>query len=119
MKQTVKLKKNYEFRNVLKKGKSVKGNYIECFYIKTNKSNYNSLGIAISSKLCKAVKRNMIKRKILAAYTQIEERLLKGNIFIFLWRKNIDIDECSFNNIFKDMETIFKKIGILDEKNFN
>lgn len=119
MKKTIKLKKNYEFNNVLKKGNFVKGNYIECFYIKTNKKKYNLLGIAISSKLCKAVKRNKIKRIIFAAYTKIEERLVKGSTIIFLWRKNIGIEECSFNNVFIDMERIFKKIGILNEKNFD
>ncbi len=119
MKKTVKLKKNYEFNYVFKKGKLIKGKYIECFYIITNKNKDNLLGIAISSKLCKAVKRNRIKRIIFEAYTKLEERISKGNTLIFLWRKDKEIEECSFNNALTDMESIFKKIGILNEENIN
>ena len=63
MKKTIKLKKNYEFNNTFKRGKYFSGNLIECFYIKNNK-NINYFGIAISSKICNAVKRNRIKRDI-------------------------------------------------------
>ena len=39
------LKKNYEFKNVLKKGKCYKGKYINIF-IQNNCKNINMLGIA-------------------------------------------------------------------------
>ena len=47
MKNTIKLKKNYEFNNTFKRGKYFSGNLIECFYIKQNK-NINFFGIALS-----------------------------------------------------------------------
>ena len=119
MKKTRKLKKNYEFSFVFKNGKYFKGNCIECFYTKINKKEYNLLGIAISSKLCNAVKRNKIKRIITAAYTKIENNIELGNTFVFLWRKNIEIEECSFNNVYNDMIEMFEKLGILNEKDFN
>ena len=119
MKKTRKKKKNYEFSFVFKNGKYFKGNFIECFYTKINKKEYNLLGIAISSKLCNAVKRNKIKRIITAAYTKIENSIESGNTFVFLWRKNIEIEECSFNNVYNDMIEMFEKLGILNEKDFN
>ena len=119
MKKTIKLKKNYEFNFVFKNGKYCKGDFLECFYTKKNKKNYNLLGIAISSKLCNAVRRNKIKRIITAVYTKIENSIELGNTFVFLWRKNIEVERCTFKNVYKDMVEMFKKLGILNEKDFN
>ena len=117
MKKTIKLKKNYEFNNTFKRGKYFSGKYIECFYIKNNK-NINYFGIAISSKLCNAVKRNRIKRVIRESYRKIENSITTGNTFVFLWKKKSNIDKCNYKNILKDMIDITKKIGIyINEKN--
>ena len=51
------MKKNYEFKSVLSKGNYYSGKYIEAF-VKKNNNIYNMLGIAISVKIAKAVKRN-------------------------------------------------------------
>ena len=111
MKKTIKLKKNYEFNNTFKRGKYFSGELIECFYIKNNK-NINCFGIAISSKLCNAVKRNRIKRVIREAYRNLENDISVGNTFVFLWKKKANIEECKYINIIKDMKKIFTKIGI-------
>jgi len=116
MKNTVILKKNYEFNNTFKRGKYFGGNYIESFYIKNNK-NINYLGIAISSKLCNAVKRNRIKRLIREAYRSLESSINTGNTVIFMLKKNTIVEECNYNCIFEDMKKIFEKIGIINEKN--
>lgn len=116
MKKTVKLKKNYEFNNTFKRGKYFSGNLIECFYIKNNK-NINYVGIAISSKLCNAVKRNRIKRIIREAYTNLEKVINTGNTFVFLLKKKTEVEECNYNNVMQDIKDIFKKMGIIYEKN--
>ena len=61
MKKMKTLKKNYEFQNVLNKGKFYIGKQIT-IYIAENKQSTNSFGIAVSKKTCNAVKRNHIKR---------------------------------------------------------
>lgn len=111
MKKTVKLKKNYEFNNTFKKGKYFSGNLIECFYMKNNK-NINYLGIAISSKLCNAVKRNRLKRVILESYRFLENSINTGNTIVFLWKKKAKIEECKYEKVLEDMKKIFEKIGI-------
>ena len=117
MKKTIKLKKNYEFNNTFKRGKYFSGNFIECFYLKNNK-NINYFGIAISSKICNAVKRNRIKRVIREAYKNNELKITTGNTFVFLWKKNIEIENCNYINIYNDMKKIFKKMDIyINEKN--
>ena len=49
--------------------------------------NVNFLGIAISSKICKATKRNYIKRIIRENYKNMEEHLKTGYSIVFLWKR--------------------------------
>lgn len=120
MKRTIKLKKNYEFNFIFKKGKYCSGNFLECFYIKKNKNiSKNFIGIAISSKTCNAVTRNTIKRRILESYRKIEENLKTGYSIVILWKRNADIKNNSFNNIFEDIVKIFERIGLFNEEYLN
>ena len=106
------LKKNYEFKNVLNKGKFYLGKQI-IIYISKNKVNENRIGIAISTKLCKAVKRNRLKRLIRENYRLIKDNLEQGYNIVFLWNKKVDFHDANFFIIEKDIKSIFKKIGIL------
>ena len=119
MEKTVMLKKNYEFKKVLKKGSYYSGSCIEAFIINGNKEKYNFLGIAVGVKIAKAVK---IKRLIRENYRSLENKLNTGNYIVFLWKKKVDIKEATNSNIKKDMEKILTKSSIIgdnDEKNIN
>ena len=115
MKKTKMLKKNYEFRNVLNRGKYYSGKYIEAF-IKRNNKNINLLGIAISSKAGKAVKRNYVKRLLRENYRKIEGKLDVGNSIVFLWKKKNDIKEADFKKVEKDLNKIIKDANIFLEE---
>ena len=95
MKKLKTLKKNYEFKNVLNKGKFYTGKQI-IVYINNNKSNENIIGIAVSSKVGKAVKRNHIKRLIRES-----------------WNKKINIKHANYHIIKEDMEKIFEKSKLI------
>ena len=112
MKNTEMLKKNYEFKYIFLKGKYISGKNIE-IYIKKNKYHKNLLGIAISKKIAKSVKRNRIKRLIRENYRLLENNIEIGYSIIILWKKKIPIENATFKNIEKDMENIFKKANIL------
>lgn len=112
MKRIKTLKKNYEFKNVLNKGKFYLGKQI-IIYISKNKISENRIGIAISTKLCKATKRNRLKRLIRENYRLIKDNMKQGYNIVFLWNKNADFHDANFYIIEKDMKSIFKKIDIL------
>ena len=115
MKKTETLKKNYEFRNVLSKGKYYSGKYIECFIQKNNQENVNFLGIAVGVKIAKAVKRNHIKRLIRENYRNYENILLTGFRIVILWKKKADPQQATFENIKKDLKFIFDKAKLIEE----
>jgi len=106
------LKKNHEFKNVLSRGKFYSGNQIT-IYITKNKKSCNVIGIAISTKICNAVKRNRIKRLIRENYILLKNRLETGNNIVFLWNKKADVEKVQFNIIKQDMEKLFCKAGVL------
>ena len=114
MKKTEMLKKNYEFRAVLNRGQYYSGKYIAVFIKKNNKSK-NFLGIAISSKLGKAVRRNYVKRIIRENYRHIENNIKTGYDIVFLWKKKQDIKEACYSYVEKDIKYIFKKAEIFLE----
>lgn len=120
MKKTETIKKNYEFKRILTKGKYLSGKYIECFYILNHKITKNRIGIAINSKIAKANKRNKIKRLIRENYKELENNIKIGGKYIFLWKKNKPVQEANYWEIKKDLIKIMKEMGLLiNEEYFN
>ena len=117
------LKKNYQFKKVLSKGKHFSGKNIEAFIFDNNKK-INFLGLAISVKVGKSVRRNHLKRLIRENYYRLEEKIKTGKSIVFLWNKKSDIKNANFYSIKEDMESIFSKgnmfeIGNIYEKSLN
>ena len=105
------LKKNYEFRTVLKKGNCYRGQLIDIF-IKNNNKNINMLGIAVSKKAGNSVKRNRIKRLIRENYRLLEEEIGVGNSIIIMWKKNLEFENFDFYSIKEDMRNLLNKANV-------
>lgn len=115
MKKTTMLKKNYEFRAVLTKGKCFKEKKIEIFVNKNNKKT-NFLGIAIGTKNGKAFQRNRAKRIIRECYTVLENQLTDGNSIVILMNKNYCIEDLTYSEVLNEMQKIFEDAKIFKKE---
>ena len=115
MKKTEMLKKNYEFKTVLSKGKFFIGKEIEIFLLKNNQKR-NLLGIAVGTKNGKAFQRNRAKRIIRESYTTLENKLVEGNSIVIIINKNFCIDDMKFIDVYEEMKNIFEKAKILKKE---
>lgn len=106
------LKKNYEFKNVLSKGKFFIGKYV-IIYVKKNHKKENYVGIAVSTKVGKAVKRNKIKRLIRESYRLNKEKIIPGKDIVFLWKKGACVSEINFHIIDKEISGFIDKINMV------
>ena len=115
MKKTVMLKKNYEFRRVLSKGKYYSGIYIEALIFSGSKTK-NALGIAVNTKLGTAVERNHLKRLFRESFYYFEQNIKEGQQIVFLWKKSKPIENATYKNIREDMQHIFDKANLLNKE---
>ena len=115
MKKTTMLKKNYEFKAVLTKGKFFKEKEIEIFILKNNRKR-NFLGIAIGTKNGKAFQRNRAKRIIRECYTKLENQLEEGNSIVILMNKKCCIENITYAEVLKEMQKIFENAKILKKE---
>lgn len=106
------LKKNYEFKNVLTKGKYYGGKQIEMFVLKNNKP-FVMLGIAVSKKVGNSVSRNRIKRLIKENYRLLESNIKENSSLVILWKKSVNKEQANFYKIKEDMEKIFEKAKLV------
>ena len=114
MKKINTLKKNYEFKNVIKKGKYFVRKHI-IIYLHKNNQDKNIIGIAISTKLCNAVKRNRIKRVIRESFYKEEKALKKGYNIVFLWNKKQPVENVEFQTVNKEMKEIFEEAELFEK----
>lgn len=104
---TESLKKNYQFRMVYNRGKSVANYYLVLYALKNGRER-NRLGISISKKVGKRVVRSHKTRLIKENYRLMEGELKKGYDIVFIVRVNAK--DADYYEIRKAMDKLFKKI---------
>ena len=106
MKFTQSLKKNKEFQQVYKKGKSFANKYLVMVVLE-NGLEENRLGISVSKKVGNSVQRHRLTRLIRESYRLSEEKVLKGRDIVVVARVN------SRGMGYKEIESAFNHLGKL------
>jgi ribonuclease P protein component len=109
LKFSTSLKKNHEFKRLYTKGKSA-SSHMAAVYFRKNRSSVNRLGITVSTKLGKAVKRNRIRRRFKEIYRLNEDKFLSGYDIIFVARtKSI---YAGFHELEADLLSLCRRLGL-------
>ncbi len=113
MKFTSTLKKNYEFHRLYSKGRSAVTPFL-VVYARTTRRTENRVGITVSTKLGKAVKRNRVRRRLREIYRLNESRFVPGTELVIVARGR------AVTAAYRQLETAFLsacgKLGILTEE---
>lgn len=111
------LKKNFEFRKVLSRGKSENGKYIAIYFF-PNRLNIVRYGFAIGKKAGKAVDRNRIKRIMREAVRLTDTDFDTGMDIVLVWKNKISADMVIYSKIKTEVENLYKlhKKGKSNEK---
>ncbi len=106
------IKKDSEFRQVYKTGKSF-ANRLLVMYVVKNNLDINRVGFSVSKKIGKAVVRNKVKRRMRESFRLYsnEDNLKLGYDFVFIAR--MPISESDFISTQKSMMNLFKKGNII------
>lgn len=99
------LKKDEDFRNVYKEGKSIANKYI-VMYTKRNGLGYNRVGFCASKKVGNSVVRNRMRRYMRESYRLNCDRIGSGYDIVFLARVNAK--ECAYKEIKSAMLHLFR-----------
>ncbi len=112
MKFTSTLKKNYEFHRLYSKGKSAVTPFL-VVYARQSKRPGNRIGITVSTKLGKAVKRNRVRRRLREIYRLNESRFAPGTELVIVARSR------AVTATYRQLESAFLsacgKLGLLSE----
>jgi len=105
------IKKNYQFRWIIKKGKKVSKKTVRVF-ITNNKEKKNKMGIAIKKNIKSAILRNRVKRVIREVY-RLEEKKLKQHYNIIIC---FNTDSVNYDDIYSDIKKAFYELDMYIDK---
>ena len=110
MKHSQSLKKNADFQNVYKCGKSFANKYL-VMYVKENDLSENRIGISVSKKVGNSVVRHRVKRLILESY-RLHEDMFNSSLDMVIIARTTAKDK-SYTDIKSAVMHLGKLHGIL------
>lgn len=107
------LTKNRHFQFIYKKGSKVYSKYLYIVYAST-KLKPIKVGVVVSNKVGKAVKRNKVKRRLRAVVAQLLPNIKSDYNYIVVAKP--EIIELDYKAIKKEVTNAFKKGGLLNSE---
>ncbi len=105
------IKKNQDFQEVFKKGKSFANRQFVIYVLKKKEQTNFRLGLSVSKKIGNAVTRNRVKRYVRQSFLELEDRIMKGNDYIIVARK--PTSEMDFHESKASLIHVLKRAGVL------
>lgn len=106
MKKEYSVKKNKEFQEAFKKGRSVANRQFVVYILKKPEQEKFRIGLSVSKKIGNAVMRNQIKRYIRQSFHELQDRVQTGNDYIIIARK--PTAEMNMHEVKKSLEHVLK-----------
>ncbi len=111
MKKAYRVKKNSEFQEILKSGKSFANRELVIYYKEKPLQTHFRIGISVGKKIGNAVTRNRIKRNIRESFIQLEGKIVSEIDLIVIARNpTTDMDS---KQIKKSLLHLLKKLNLL------
>ena len=107
------LKKNYQFRYVYNKGKSIANRFLVMYVVRNNKDS-DFLGVSVSKKVGKSVRRSRVTRLIKENMRLMEHDLKKGFDIVIIAR--VSAGSADFYDIKKSLAALLKKHKLIEER---
>ncbi|WP_174734648.1 ribonuclease P protein component [Mesobacillus harenae] len=93
MRKELRIKKNKDFQEAFKKGKSVANRQFVVYTLGKPEQEMFRIGLSVSKKIGNAVVRNRIKRYIRQSFLEIQDQVQVGNDYVIIARKPVaDMD---------------------------
>ncbi|KIY22903.1 MULTISPECIES: ribonuclease P protein component [Mesobacillus] len=106
MKKEYSVKKNKEFQEAFKKGRSVANRQFVVYILKKPEQEKFRIGLSVSKKIGNAVMRNQIKRYIRQSFHELHDQVQTGNDYIIIARK--PTAEMNMHEVKKSLEHVLK-----------
>ena len=118
------LKKNFEFNTVYRRGKSFANDLLVLYIFKNrrnkdnNMNSYNKIGVSVSKKVGNSVVRSRCKRLISESFRLNYDNIKKGYDFVFIARN--PVKDKNYFDVEKSMKNLIKKAGLyINEETIN
>lgn len=111
LKKAYRIKKNKEFQEIFKTGKSFANRELVIYYRKKTKQKHIRVGISVGKKLGNAVTRNRIKRYIRECFIHLDDKI-KAEYDIIVIARNQAVN-ISFHRMCKSLQHLLRKQNLL------
>lgn len=110
MKRIYRLRKNYQFNYIYRKGKTVGNAFFVLHYV-SNGNGKIKIGFSVPKRFGKAVKRNLIKRRLRFMFSQLIPEL--NNSFNYIVSPRTSAGEVSYEKLRFSLYSLLSKNGVI------
>lgn len=114
MKKAYRIKKNEEFQEVFKKGKSFANRQLVLYYFKKEEQEHFRIGLSVSKRIGNAVVRNQIKRYLRQAFLEFKENVDQKYDLVIIARQ--PTKDMNFAEMKKSLTHVLTKSKLFKQK---